>query len=319
MKQFKLFLISFLILLGLTACNNKLENSNEESITTESDLTNESSNLEESENKDEDALYLVAKSTSYLQNGSISGSEEYEYNENGNVIKYSVYKENNKLSNITYTSYDNNGYTNDEKMCLADGTILSWKLWENTPDGFIISGIYKDKDGNITSKYLYERDEDNKVLTYTILDTSDNIISLYEYSYKENNSYVRTVYDKIINSSYTEETIFDEHGNKLRFLQRKSDGTIYSDWNGEYDNDENLTAYTTNDGTVITQKAIIENDNDGKEIKLTIYDCDNELKSIETKEYDENGNIIMLTYSNASGIVIRRTEYEYIKIKKVVS
>ena len=224
------------------------------------------------------------------------------YDEFGRLITTETYSDG-VLSLTRTVAYDENGYKNSD---IQSGAIDYKDEWVNSADGKILSGKITSKTsfGTTIFSYAYEYDDNGRILSYVRTDSAEHVIQQKEYRYTdENGSYVLTengegqpetvvtctanaqgtIVEKIVvtGGRETTHTKYDEHGNEIEIF---SDGGKVT-YNNTYSN------------TLLTQIEIT--DSDGELVQKIVY------------AYDENGNLLSMVVTDASGTTLDKTEIIY--------
>lgn len=202
----------------------------------------------------------VIKTTFYLSDGSISSFYEYEYDSNGNEISEVVYDPDGNMKYNHTHEYDNNNVCIKEAWYRPDGGANA--IYEYAPDGSWEKETHYYTDGSLwyQNEYKYEKEYDSndnitKNVKYSKDETSDEeyekeyeylfeydangnttketyydgdvLSSINEYKYDSNSN--MTYYSSIDynddgteEDSYLRETEYDEYGNEISFITKRS-------------------------------------------------------------------------------------------------
>lgn len=225
---------------------------------------------EQIQTKENEIVYLLAKTTFYRGNGSLEQRIEYEYDENGKVMKESTYiyykedewclydqseyeyQESGNISQYYYT-YSND---NNKSLCLKENY---------DKDGNVI-GVYHYNDGDLEYEDIYEYDENRNLMLISRCSSSGDLMSMTKYTYDENKN-------PLVTYRYEEDGSIDWYKN----YECDSDGNVVEEYT--YKGDGNLDWYEKN-----------EFDINGNLVQSCNYNSDGSLNYRVKYEYDEKGN-----------------------------
>ncbi|MDE5597196.1 MAG: hypothetical protein K2J04_05135, partial [Lachnospiraceae bacterium] len=238
----------------------------------------------------------VVKVCSYV-GGSISDSEECEYDKDGNCTKDTVYYRDGSIREWSEYTYDEMGNKTKEIVYRGAGTdnIYSWCEYEYDEKGNETKRIGYSDEGSINYQYEDEYDEMGNVTKETYYNEYGMIGLWEEYEYDgmgNCTSNIRYKGDGTVASKRSYE--YDEMGNRIKAIYFLPGSHIGSWEEYEYDEMGNKTKEIKHPGNSndIWHRYEYKYDGEGREIRYTSYDYDGTIKECYESEYDGMGNLI---------------------------
>lgn len=253
----------------------------------------------------------LLKRTEYSDSGDVKSWNEYEYDSNGHRI-YSAEGCKNDGSIDTWCKYEynENGKRIHETMGGSDGVnnfcnyMCDYEY--NILGNLISSTSYSSVTAlTITSEYDSNENETQK----TILDRNSGETILYEYEYDSNGHLIKTAQTTDVLTIVIQEAEYDNNGNKFEEKTYDYDGNIMT-WSEYSMGKETKYISYKSDGSISSQLER-EYDNGGNKIKEIIsFNNDGSIITYEN-EYKYNDNGYLVVFSQNSHGLVYTTEYEY--------
>ncbi len=214
----------------------------------------------------------------------------------------------NQLAPDTSGLVETSAYYYDE-----DGNLNYSIEYEYDSSGNVINRITKTDETIYESVTKYEYDSDNNLINLSDYDYSGELVYMEEYEYYSNGNLESKIQHQDIGHWYQKyEYEYDAQGNVSKETQTDNYSyggfsdiyTTWINWSYKYDSMNNIleckAVYTYDDET----HRIVFYGDDGESHKLDYY--------ITTNEYDENGNLTLVSstsYSSDGASKTRTTEY----------
>lgn len=211
---------------------------------------------------------------SWYSEGSLSYTEETEYDENGEVIKSSTFEPNGSLRSYTLFVRDDSGKLTQESEYRSDNTLS--RTIDYNEEGLTVKSTSYDEEGELEKWTEYSHDENGNQIEIIHYLADGSLDSRQTWEYNENGDPIRrSEYDeKNALSSYTEYT-YNAAGNCTKMSGYSGDGTLKNSYVYEYDDQGNKIKTSAFDqaGALIWYE-IMEYDEDGSFLNSTTYDAD---------------------------------------------
>lgn len=158
-------------------------------------------------------------------------------------------------------------------------------------------------------------DENGNCIEMKVYDASEAISYQYTYTYDYNGNCIKELVYKEngqIDYSCSHEWNYDENGNCIKYLSYDDNGTLYVDQKCNYGENTIEEYYYDKDSKSLEIYSIYEYDQIQNKLKETDYFGEQrEYGGYYETIYDENGNVLNLSYHDENGSLSWRWEFEY--------
>lgn len=247
-----------------------------------------------------------ARSHFDIDNGSITFQRETEANENGRKEKSVYYKEGGVIYHWEECEYNIDGQETKYVHYNGEGDIDAWYEREYNEDGQEIKFVHCNGEGSIDVWYEHEYNKDGQETKSIHYNGEGDIDYWTEFEYDEAGNYVKRVYHKGSWSRVEAEYMYDEDGNKRKYISYGQTGKIETQMEWTYEAGKLLKmCERSGDGSYFYQREC-EYDEAGNQIKDIVHEkigehnrqCEHEYEYV----YDDAGNLIkeITHYENGS-------------------
>ena len=163
----------------------------------------------------------------------------YKYNEKGYNNETNRYDPDGGLITKRIYKYDENGNMIEKIMYRADGSLRDKYVYKYDKNGNRIEKSEYNSDEELKRKYIYKYDEKGNRIEKSKYKSDGNLRYKYIYKYdEEGNSIETSKYKSNESLDFKFTNKFDENGNKIESNKFNSEGSLKSEWNYEYQYDE---------------------------------------------------------------------------------
>ncbi len=212
------------------------------------------------------------------------------------------------------------------------------------PTKKLLKAIHKDREGKPRGVFMYEYDGDNRKVRKIYNDEEGRKVKEEEYQYDTKGNMVKVLHaafsiDGKVFSRSTEVREYDNQNREIQNTLTDSKGSVYYKAQKEYDdrgrlarsrtidsqNEEITSTIEHNYDEEKNRETVITRDKEGKISETTdivvngpgqeiatIKNAEGEIKEIEEKEFDSEGNVVKVITKNAAGEIVNISEVEEI-------
>ena len=248
-----------------------------------------------------------------------SDSRGYKYSysemdESGHLLLEVKFNDAGELEEKDVYTFDNEGKLKEDISYLSDEEIAEHKTYEYDSQGLLLQVFKHYADGS-KDRIQYEYDGNGNLSAKTTIDSEDEVEAKEIYEWENKNLIRKEVYE-FDELKLKEINTYDAHGNR----------TEVSKWSTEDGNSRTEIFFNDQNDVVKT----LEYNNDNKLVSRTIYTYDEkarlvnaEHESVRSKNttailYDERGNAIEQTETDASGEINNRAVRKFNEANEVV-